>query len=108
VGEEGMTLTMAPICVACKHFEGWTPGTFGGRCRAFPSGIPRTILLSDIDHRKAYHGDQGVIFAAKSIADAGYPNVVFGGPGGKSQPLSQTILAPLTSTVSSENKPGSH
>lgn len=89
-----MTVTMPPICVACKHFEGWAEGRLGGYCTAYPKGtkgIPRTILLSEVDHRQAAPGDHGVRFEPKSKADARYPDLVFSGPTGQSVPLSTTL-----------------
>lgn len=89
-----MTTTMAPICVACKHFQGWKSGSFGGTCDAYPGGIPRAILLNQRDHRKAAPGDHGIHFAPKSRADANYPNIVFSGAHGAASPMSETITAP--------------
>jgi hypothetical protein len=80
-----MTTQLAPICVACKHFKGWLPDAFGGRCDAYPGppdddGIPRAIMLSQIDHRVAYRGDHGVTFTPAKKGDAEYPNLLFNGP----------------------------
>lgn len=97
-----MSLTMAPICVACKHFQGWDKADFGGKCAAYPSGIPRAILLNQVDHRHPHAGDHGITFTPKRKADADYPALVFSGKGGSSEPLSQTIPAPSASESSEE------
>jgi len=36
------------------------------RCRAFPNGIPSSIIDGLIDHTKPYPGDNGVIFEQKN------------------------------------------
>jgi hypothetical protein len=48
-----------PLCGFCKHCHLPESAT----CTAFPSGIPREILIDGYDHRKPYPGDHGVQFA---------------------------------------------
>jgi hypothetical protein len=43
-----------PICHSCKH---WNKDL---TCKAFPSGIPRGILVGYIDHTKPVKGDNGI------------------------------------------------
>lgn len=45
-------------CKRCVHFQG------GGKCAAFPSGIPSEIRLRERDHRQPYPGDHGIRFEA--------------------------------------------
>jgi hypothetical protein len=49
-------------CVWCRHrSEG------GQRCRAYPKGIPRAILMNLHDHRDPYEGDFGVRFEPEEV-----------------------------------------
>ena len=48
-----------PICNECKHRMG------GGKCKAFPEGIPNEIFNSFIDHRKPVEGDHGIQFESR-------------------------------------------
>jgi len=43
-----------PQCTYCVHL------TDVGRCRAFPAGIPASILMGDFDHTEPYPGDHGI------------------------------------------------
>jgi len=50
-----------PICNKCDHkIEG------GISCKAYPGGIPEEILSNDVDHRKEYIGDNGIVFKKRS------------------------------------------
>jgi hypothetical protein len=55
---------MKPMCLHCKHLlsqqaELWA----GGRCTAFPSGIPDVIWEElQFDHRFSYSGDNDITF----------------------------------------------
>ena len=89
-----MTVTMAPICVACKYFHGWKQGEFGGTCDAYPVSIPHAILMNQTDHRKAAPGDNGISFAPKTKQDANYPDIVFSGSQGSAPPISASFSAP--------------
>jgi len=46
-------------CVFCRH------SMRGGKCKAFPDGIPMAILDNTHDHRKPYPGDNGIRFELK-------------------------------------------
>lgn len=46
-----------PACLSCAHHR---PGAL--TCEAFPTGIPRPILLSEVTHKKPYPGDHGLRF----------------------------------------------
>jgi len=48
------------ICEKCKHVS-----DDGDSCKAFPDGIPLSILIGEFDHRKPYKSDNGIRFAAK-------------------------------------------
>lgn len=40
---------MMPIqCAGCAHLN--TDGSFPIKCKAFPEGIPESILVDDVDH----------------------------------------------------------
>jgi hypothetical protein len=99
-----MTMTMAPICVACKHFQGWSKTGFGGTCSAYPDGIPNAILMNEANHTRAIAGDQGIHFAPRTKQDAGYPAIVFSGPKGSAPPISQTIAAPAQTAAQTAAK----
>ena len=43
-----MTIKPAPICIHCQYYR---PSGVN-RCRAYPNGIPETILLNKVDHRR--------------------------------------------------------
>lgn len=44
-------------CNQCKHHIRYT-----ATCDAFPKGIPKEILMGDIDHTKPFQGDRGIHF----------------------------------------------
>lgn len=54
----GMDFTDHPICNTCKH------RISGIYCVAFPEGIPRSILLNEVDHTKPVKGDDGIQYWA--------------------------------------------
>lgn len=41
-------------CNGCIHTRGF------GKCDAFPVGIPRELMTTDITHDKPYEGDGGI------------------------------------------------
>jgi hypothetical protein len=45
-------------CLKCKNWN----YRKGSRCRAFPDGIPISILSFSINHHKPYKGDNGIQF----------------------------------------------
>ncbi len=48
---------ITPLCLDCVHM------TFGTLCcKAFPMGIPKPILYSEVDHDQPYPGDGGIMF----------------------------------------------
>ena len=49
-------------CVSCARYR------MGGRCEAYPDGIPDEIMQGLWDHRKAQAGDKGLRW--KRISDA--------------------------------------
>ncbi len=52
----GGSTAWASYCGGCKHWRG------GGRCAAFPDGVPDAILECLADHRKPYPGDGGILY----------------------------------------------
>ena len=50
----------APICLRCKHYNRRDHTKLS--CKAYPNGIPKVILRSEINHRKPYKGDHGIQF----------------------------------------------
>lgn len=59
--EIGMTVHTPIQCHACVHLTSKAKGT----CRAFPGGIPASILLDRFDHTRPYPGDNGIRFERK-------------------------------------------
>ena len=49
-------------CVWCRHRS-----ADGGRCRAFPGGIPEAIAKNRHDHRNPFDQDQGLRFEPEKI-----------------------------------------
>ena len=43
-------------CISCTNY------LMGGRCKAYPDGIPYEIISGQIDHKKPYKGDNGIQF----------------------------------------------
>lgn len=68
-----MTTTVPPICTGCKHLKG---NLINPHCDAFKE-IPWDILLSKVDHRKPFSGDNGIQFKPKTSRDADYAALVF-------------------------------
>jgi len=52
-------------CLNCRNYIGSLPPMWKQICKAFPYGIPQEILNGDFDHRKPYHGDNGIRFTWK-------------------------------------------
>jgi len=52
-----MSFGYDPICYSCKHFDHFGVGF---RCAAYPFGIPREIIMGDIDHKEPYFNDNGI------------------------------------------------
>ena len=50
-------------CATCRH---WTGGT---KCRAFPNGIPQSLLKGKLDHRRPYPNDRGFRYAPSGVTD---------------------------------------
>ena len=48
------------LCNYCKHRSPLWPDEI--TCAAFPDGIPKDVLICDIDHRKPVEGDHGIQF----------------------------------------------
>ena len=73
-----MTTAGPPFCWPCRHYRppSGSPGSDGdwdgGRCEAFPDGIPSLILAGGFDHREPHPDDRGVRFEAKDEADTGW------------------------------------
>mgnify|MGYP001575305508 CR=1 FL=1 len=55
----------APICLDCKHLR---ESKVGILCDAFPDGIPKPIILTEVEHRQPYPGDQGIQYEPKEEA----------------------------------------
>ena len=49
-------------CMTCTHRRERGVGEGRAACDAYPDGIPWEILDGHIDHRKAYPGDQGILY----------------------------------------------
>lgn len=52
-----MSIGYSPICYSCRHFDDFYTGF---RCKAYPDGIPREIVLGDVDHKRPYFNDNGI------------------------------------------------
>lgn len=59
-----MTIVEPPICMECKHLlhdeHKWA-------CKAFPDGIPKEIIDSEVDHTRPYPGDHGIRFEPMTL-----------------------------------------
>jgi len=36
--------------------------TMAMTCRAFPDGIPKAVIMGDVDHRTSIEGDRGILY----------------------------------------------
>ena len=52
-----------PLCIQCGHYN-----VEEACCLAFPYGIPKVIMLNQVDHHKPYEGDNGIQFRQKNPA----------------------------------------
>ncbi len=60
-------MTIMPICLDCKWLVRDRAGELPKgpmRCKAYPTEVPREILLMRVDHHKPYKGDHGIQFEA--------------------------------------------
>jgi hypothetical protein len=48
-----------PMCVYCIHKNLLS---FNHTCKAFPDGIPKQIIESEVLHREPFQGDGGIRF----------------------------------------------
>ena len=55
-----MTDVPAPLCMKCKHFQGYETDELN--CDAFPRGIPQDIIIGGIEYIKPFIGDNGILF----------------------------------------------
>ena len=69
-----MTTIAPPICGGCKHL---LVDLRDPKCDAYPGRIPSPILLSRVDHREPYSGDDGIRFEPKTPAAAAYAEWLF-------------------------------
>lgn len=53
-------MIQSPICLNCWHFN--KNDREANTCEAFPDGIPRSILDSELEHREHINGDHGIQF----------------------------------------------
>ena len=64
-----MSTGTAPQCFDCTRLRPLAPGT-GWHCEAYPRGIPKNILVNQVDHRLPHEGDHGLQFLAASVVCA--------------------------------------
>jgi hypothetical protein len=76
-----------PICVYCQHLNADKNAT-KLTCRAFPAGIPESILDNQADHRQPIPGDHSLTFAPSSAKGRVYAEEVF-----TTQPQAEPIAA---------------
>ena len=69
-----MTSVAPPICIGCRHLVG---NLMEPHCSAFPEGVPWDVLLSKVDHRQPFPGDNGIQFEPKTSTDAKYAVMLF-------------------------------
>jgi hypothetical protein len=69
-----VTSRIPPLCGGCTRLVG---DLMDPKCQAFPGGVPRPILLSEVDHRQRYPGDHGIRFDPKTERDAAYARMIF-------------------------------
>ncbi len=50
-----------PLCGSCVYL------TKGGKCKAFPKGIPEEIQWDGYDHRKPFKGDNGIRYKKRKL-----------------------------------------
>lgn len=51
------------LCETCKHFNANV--VHMEVCTAYPEGIPKVIMLNEVDHRKPVGGDHGIQYEVK-------------------------------------------
>lgn len=51
-----------PLCMDCEYRDKDMPTL----CLAYPKGIPKEILVNEVDHTKPYQGDHGIQFKKKA------------------------------------------
>ena len=60
IEDDKMQAVSVGICHECFH----RLDIFN--CTAFPQGIPKEILMGDVDHHEPYPGDHGIQFKQKA------------------------------------------
>lgn len=63
---------MPPACEGCAHLLDFADvgGLIRPRCRAFPAGVPNSVMYGEVDHRSPIDGDRGIQFAARTAPTA--------------------------------------
>lgn len=66
-----MSIGATPICMICRRYN---DKNFDGMiCKAYPKGIPDSIIYSEKDHRNPIDGDNGIQFERKDgVSDKEY------------------------------------
>jgi len=58
-----MSFGFTPLCYTCEHF---IKNDSKFKCKAYPEGIPKEIIIGDIDHTKPYFKDGGYQYQYKN------------------------------------------